>query len=166
MKAHNQVIRFYNTVEGKHVGAILGESGIRSVDGSPCVRQVSPTGQFYKNWQDYHYEFWLDGLRHREDGPAYSNGAGHVEYWVRGQRHRKGGPAIINSNSLETVKQWWEDGKFIRSESVLKTSESIKQIWREMGFNEEECESFYTSVETTFAKYEAANDSFEIGVPF
>ena len=38
-------------------------------------------------------EYWVDGKRRREDGPAIVDGA-YEEYRFNGKLHRKGGPAI------------------------------------------------------------------------
>ena len=41
-------------------------------------------------------EWWLNGLRHREDGPAIESKNGGEEWWLNGKRHREDGPAIRN----------------------------------------------------------------------
>lgn len=58
-------------------------------------------------------EWWVDGKRHREDGPAVINTYGTLEWWVNGERHREGGPAIINDDEYE----WWFNGKKHRNNS-------------------------------------------------
>ena len=41
-------------------------------------------------------KFWyLNGKRHREDGPAIEHFDGTKEWFLNGQRHREDGPAII-----------------------------------------------------------------------
>ena len=35
---------------------------------------------FYKYW-------YINGKRHRLDGPAYENNEGNVEYWIKGKRY-------------------------------------------------------------------------------
>jgi hypothetical protein len=50
------------------------------------------------------YEEWhKEGMRHREDGPAfisyYSDGSTNYEYWYKdGKLHREDGPAYISYN--------------------------------------------------------------------
>lgn len=39
-------------------------------------------------------EYWVDDLRHRDEGPAVVHADGIVEYWRHGRRHRSDGPAI------------------------------------------------------------------------
>jgi len=58
-------------------------------------------------------EWFLNGKRHREDGPAveYSNG---TKYWyLNGNRHREDGPAVEYSDG---TKQWWLNGNRFLSE--------------------------------------------------
>ena len=40
----------------------------------------------------------LNGVYHREDGPAYEGFTGTKSWWFNGKRHRVDGPAIIESN--------------------------------------------------------------------
>jgi hypothetical protein len=61
--------------------------------------------------------WWLNGKRHREDGPAieYSNG---YKYWyLKGQLHREDGPAVEYSNG---DKSWWLKGECLREEEFDK----------------------------------------------
>ena len=51
--------------------------------------------------------WWLNGKRHREDGPAY-NVNGNKSWWLNGKRHREGGPAFEDANG---IKEWWLNGK-------------------------------------------------------
>lgn len=44
-------------------------------------------------------EIWyLDGMYHRLDGPAYSDNTGFAAWWVHGRRHRTDGPALITGD--------------------------------------------------------------------
>lgn len=52
-------------------------------------------------------EWWINGKRHRVDGPAVANIYGLYEWWINGKRHRIGGPAVINKNKPD---EWWENG--------------------------------------------------------
>ena len=38
--------------------------------------------------------WFLNGERHREDGPAIEQANGHKEWYLNGKRHREDGPAI------------------------------------------------------------------------
>ena len=60
--------------------------------------------------------WWLNGQRHREDGPAceYSSSK---QWWLNGQRHREDGPAIETAYG---TKEWWLNGqKFNEEEFAL-----------------------------------------------
>lgn len=58
-------------------------------------------------WPNGTREWWLNGLRHREDGPAVKR-AGYHEWWFHGLLNRETGPAI---ESEDGNRQWWHDGK-------------------------------------------------------
>lgn len=47
------------------------------------------------------------GLKHNSNGPAVIYDSGTVEYWIEGKRHRDDGPAIVSS----THNHWYIDGK-------------------------------------------------------
>lgn len=69
------------------------------------------------------YEYWLNGERHRTDGPALIRG-GHKQWWANGQLHRVDGPAVVSSDG--TTEEWWVNGERHR----LDGPASIK-----LGFN-------------------------------
>lgn len=52
-------------------------------------------------------EYWIEGKRHRLDGPAIERDNGDKEYWVKSLRHRIDGPAIEQANGY---KEYWIDG--------------------------------------------------------
>jgi len=45
------------------------------------------------------HQWWINGERHRLDGPAVVSASQHIlcEWWVEGMRHRLDGPAHISS---------------------------------------------------------------------
>jgi hypothetical protein len=46
-------------------------------------------------------EYWVNGLKHRVDGPAVVTNAGVQEFWIMGKRSRVGGlPAVIGRETL------------------------------------------------------------------
>ena len=47
-----------------------------------------------KVWSNGSKEWYLNGKRHREGGPAVEDSDGTKEWYLNGQRHREGGPAI------------------------------------------------------------------------
>ena len=89
--------------------------------------------------------WWLNGQRHREDGPAvefpngtkywYLNGKSHredgpaVEYpsgtkfwYINGQRHREDGPAVEYANG---TKIWWLNDKKLSNKQLLSKKMKI-----------------------------------------
>lgn len=58
-------------------------------------------------WDDGSYQWYYNGLLHREDGPAVESQG--CKYWYnQGRRHRIDGPAVEFSNGK---KEWWIDGE-------------------------------------------------------
>ena len=53
-------------------------------------------------------EWYVNGLLHREDGPAVINADGSQEWWIDGLCHREDGPAIVYANGRQ---EWWLNGK-------------------------------------------------------
>ena len=53
-------------------------------------------------------EWWVNSKRHRTDGPAYENAHGDREWWLNGKVHRTDGPAV---EAASGVREWWENGK-------------------------------------------------------
>jgi len=74
----------------------------------------------------YMEEWWINGQRHREDGPAIVSIGGSVSYYVRGKLHRKDGPAIILTNGLQ---EWWEDGRRHRVDGPASVFGENKEWW-------------------------------------
>ena len=63
-------------------------------------------------------EWYLNGLRHREDGPAHECANSYYKgwyksWWMNGQLHREDGPAREWQNGS---KEWWINGVLVRSE--------------------------------------------------
>lgn len=78
------------------------------------VSDVSVQGQPVRIvFDDGSVEWHLDGVRHREDGPAYE--AGDVRLWYRhGVRHRDGGPAI--ERPADNYYVWYSHGRIHRDD--------------------------------------------------
>ena len=76
------------------------------------IYSASVIHNFEKNifhFKEGDVEYWenINGLVHREDGPAYINCAHNIYIYFRhGQRHRVDGPAWINP----FYETWWIDG--------------------------------------------------------
>ena len=48
--------------------------------------------------------WWLNGKRHRTDGPAYIGTDGIQEWYIHGKLHRTDGAAVIRSDCSQ---EWW-----------------------------------------------------------
>jgi len=55
-------------------------------------------------------EWWLNGQRHRVDGPAREWADGSKQWWVNGKLHRVDGPAV---EWADGTKNWYLNGNFI-----------------------------------------------------
>jgi hypothetical protein len=53
-------------------------------------------------------EWWLNGKRHRTDGPAVEWADGDKHWWLNGQPHRADGPAIERASGS---KHWFLNGQ-------------------------------------------------------
>ena len=58
-------------------------------------------------------EWYLNGLLHREDGPARERADGCKQWWVNGKKHREGESAIESAGGH---KSWYKDGKLHRED--------------------------------------------------
>jgi hypothetical protein len=72
-------------------------------------------------------EWRLDGLLHREDGPAYINDIGDEYWYLYGLFHREDGPAIKAHNYVS----WYFHGKYIRcsSQEEFERLMRLKAFW-------------------------------------
>jgi len=55
-------------------------------------------------------EWYLNGKRHREDGPAYEEADGSKDWYLNGKRHREDGPAYEGADGS---KRWFLNGEEI-----------------------------------------------------
>ena len=55
-------------------------------------------------------EWYLNGKRHREDGPAIEWDDGSKEWYLNGKRHRVNEPAIVRSDGS---KSWYLYGEYL-----------------------------------------------------
>ncbi len=77
-------------------------------------------------WSDGTKAWFLNGKRHREDGPAEEWADGYKSWWVNEKRHRLDGPAIEWSNG---TKFWFLNNKEISEDLHCKlTQGSIKDL--------------------------------------
>ena len=60
--------------------------------------------------------YYRDGKLHREDGPACEWGSGSKEWWLNDKLHREDGPAIEDANG---TNEWWLNGKEYTEEEYV-----------------------------------------------
>ena len=64
--------------------------------------------------------WYLNGKFHREDGPAIEFADCTKEWWLNGNRHREDGPAIEYANG---TKEWYLNGEEVTEADVMQTIE-------------------------------------------
>ncbi len=76
------------------------------------------------------YRWFVNGKRHREDGPAVEYFSGSTEWYLNGKLHRIDGPAIIYSIGK---KRWFLNGReyFFQEEwfESLTPEQKEKAVW-------------------------------------
>ena len=63
-----------------------------------------------------HKIWYLNGDIHREDGPAIEDANGSKKWYLNGKRHREDGPAIELVNGH---KHWYLNGEFTDPEQIV-----------------------------------------------
>ena len=71
-------------------------------------------------------EWYKDGKRHREDGPAVEWESGYKEWYLEGKLHREDGPAIEDPNG---TKSWYLDGLAHREDGPAKEWPDGEKHW-------------------------------------
>ena len=79
-----------------------------------------------KVWSDGTKHWYLNGQRHREDGPAIERSDGSKSWWLNDQLHREGGPAIELSNGS---KYWYLNGQRHREEGPAIERADGSKYW-------------------------------------
>ena len=69
-------------------------------------REDGPAVEWATGWKHW----YLNGKHHREDGPAVESPDGHKHWFLNGKHHREDGPAIERPDGL---KEWYLNGKKI-----------------------------------------------------
>lgn len=95
---------------------------------------IEYTVKVYKNGSK---EWYLNGKRHREDGPALELADGRKEWWLNGMCHRENGPAIEWANGR---KSWWVNDKLHRLDGPAIENPSGRKEWwlNDIQYSEEE----------------------------
>ena len=65
-------------------------------------------------------EWYLNGVRHREDGPAVECTNGNKEWYLNGKLNREDGPAIEYHNGS---KDWYLNGEDLTEEKFLQRTQ-------------------------------------------
>ena len=68
-------------------------------------------------WADGYKEWYLNGKLHREDGPAVEYADGHKRWYLNGSRHREDGPAV---ECADGTKEWYLNGICLSEAEFLK----------------------------------------------
>jgi hypothetical protein len=76
-----------------------------------------------KVYADGSKEWWLNGKRHREDGPAVEHADGYKSWWLKGKRHREDGPAVEYADGDKYMTE--EGHKAAMNPTVEMTVEEI-----------------------------------------
>ena len=76
-----------------------------------------PTCRTFRNGDKIYKMWFLNGERHREDGPAVERESVLKEWWLNGELHREEGPAVDYING---AKEWYLNGKATTALEVFK----------------------------------------------
>ena len=79
-----------------------------------------------KVFDDGTKQWYLNGERHREDGPAIEWLNGDKEWFLNGQLHRDDGPAVEYADGPE--REWFLNGKEVTEQEVMNPSCSGKVV--------------------------------------
>jgi hypothetical protein len=100
--------------------------------------------------------WYLNGKRHREDGPAFDRREGYKAWWLNGNRHREDGPAV---ESPDGDKAWYLNGKRHREDGPAIEYSNGGKYWylNDEDLTEEEFDERMTpTVEMTMAQISEA----------
>jgi len=71
-------------------------------------------------------EWYLNGQRHRTNGPAIEYPDGEKEWYLNGKLHRTNGPAVEYSDG---TKQWFLNGKQHRTDGPAAEYPNSTKFW-------------------------------------
>ena len=77
--------------------------------------------------------WYLNDKLHREDGPAIEHTSGYKAWFLNGKRHREDGPAIEHTNGS---KHWYLNGEEVTKAEVMKPAKemTVAEISKALGF--------------------------------
>jgi hypothetical protein len=73
--------------------------------------------------------WYLNGQRHREDGPAIEFANGDKRWCLNGKRHRTDGPAVEHADGN---KFWWLNGRLYSFDQWLEANTELSDQQRVM----------------------------------
>jgi hypothetical protein len=78
-------------------------------------------------------EWYLNGNRHRTDGPAYIGANGYQAWFLNGNRHRTDGAARIWANGYQ---EWYLNGKEVPKAAVMQPTKelTVAEVERLLGY--------------------------------
>jgi len=77
-------------------------------------------------------QWYLNGRRHREDGPAVTYAGGAEEWYHHGKKHREDGPAVIwpdGSEKWDGQTEWWINDKLHREDGPAIIWSDGSELW-------------------------------------
>lgn len=110
---------------------------LHRLDGPAIIGNIEE-GDFFEEWfsdKKHHRkeytrnreEWWVEGKRHRSNGPAVKWSDGAEEWWLNGQLHRIDEPAVIENNG---TKKWYKSGKLNRENGpAIEYNNGDKEWW-------------------------------------
>jgi len=87
---------------------------------------IEYTVKVYGNGANGTTHWYLNGERHREDGPAVEYSSGTKIWYLNGERHREDGPAKEGANGS---KEWWLNGKRHREDGPAVEYSNGTNYW-------------------------------------
>src|ERR1700691_131013 len=78
----------------------------------------------YPNGSIYYY---LNGIIHREDGPAIIFSHGRLDYYLNGKWHREDGPAVIWSKGI--IDYYLNDKNITKEVNNWIKENNIPEVW-------------------------------------
>ena len=69
--------------------------------------------------------WYLNGKLHRKDGPACEYANGTREWWLNGAPHREDGPAV---ECVDGTREWWLNGAEYTEEEFNKKTLKVKEL--------------------------------------
>jgi hypothetical protein len=87
-------------------------------------------GLIEKRYDNGEVHWYLNGMRHREDGPASTYASGHTEWYRHGKFHREDGPAV---EFRDGTRNWYIDGLLHREDGpafeIIKNGKTMYAEW-------------------------------------